>query len=109
MPPRCVFTGATGKEYEYFVYEWGAEFNSDDPGNYAFTCRSADKKHKVLYFGQTKTLQGRCCDDHHKWEAAEEMGVTHILVHRSDASEKVRCAEESDLIARYDPPLNERS
>jgi hypothetical protein len=104
----CIFTGQSGAKYEYHVFDFGTQFTSEKPGNYAFTRRSAELKHTVLYFGQTKHLKNRCCDTHHKWANAEEYGATHILAHLSDADEAVRCAEESDLIARYKPPLNDQ-
>jgi hypothetical protein len=43
---------------------------------------------------------------HECWPEAVRLGATHVLAHTTPAGEQVRCAEEQDLIALWNPPLN---
>lgn len=105
--PTSVWTGVSGRQYTYFVYPFGEDFADVRPANYLFARVTPDGA-IALYFGQTNCLSNRCCPTHHKWDDAVRMGATHIMAHLSDENEFIRCAEESDLIARYQPPLNDQ-
>ena len=105
MVANCAWTGVSGQRYNYEVYELGTKF-SEVPGNYAITRRDAQLRHTVLYFGESDNLNRRCCATHEKWEAAIRLGATHIHAHFGSPSKTTRCAEESDLVANYNPPLN---
>lgn len=105
MTATCVWTGASGQKYTYEVYDFGTVFR-EVPGNYAVTKRDTQSRHTVLYFGESENLNQRCCGTHEKWEAAIRLGATNIQAHRGSSNKSVRCAEESDLVANYNPPLN---
>lgn len=105
MVATCNWTGASGQKYTYEVYEFGTPFN-EVPGNYAITKRDPQLRHTILYFGESDNLKQRCCGGHEKWEAAIRLGATHIQAHRGSPDKTVRCGEESDLVANYNPPLN---
>ncbi len=74
-------------------------------GNYAFVKRLANGNYVPLYFGQAENLQNRI-PQHERWADAARAGATDVMAHSKQGGETVRCAEEQDLIARWNPPLN---
>ena len=99
-----VLTGASGKKYTFYVYPWGAEFKAVG-GVYA-VLKQTGSTYYVIYIGQTGDLSERF-DDHHKKDCFRRHGATHIAAFVEE-SEKARLAAESDLIAAYDPPCNDK-
>ncbi len=100
----CTWVGESGTKYTYSIYKIGTDF-IDCPGNYIFAFESSPGKWTGCYIGQTSSLKSRC-ENHEKEPCAVKRGATHIQVHRSSADEKIRKAEEADLIANYLPPCN---
>ena len=96
--------GVSGQEYLYGVFPMNGAW-SLQPGNYAFSYRAQDGQWVILYCGQTESLAGRF-PNHEEWPRALRVGATHVLAHVTSGGLVVRQAEERDLIAAYNPPLN---
>ena len=97
-------------KYIFQVYPKASNFD-DDAGVYMFTERSVSHHgggtHEILYIGETQSFRDRPLGwGHHKWEAANRLGVTHICVLRID-SRANRVTIQNRLIAAHQPPLNE--
>ena len=96
--------GQSGKPYLYWLYPLGTNFGAT-PGNYIFTQKTEAGEYKAIYIGETDDLsQG--FENHKKMPCIKEHGATHIFVHQSLDALRLRCVEESDLIANYTPPCN---
>jgi len=98
--------GQSGRTYRYHTL---ARVTADGilsvAGNYAFVKQLANGNYLPLYFGQAEDLQSRLpC--HERWAEAVRLGATEVQAHSTQGGELVRCAEERDLIQRWDPPLN---
>lgn len=79
----------------------------DEPGNYIMAKPLENGRWKAIYVGSTPnggTLQSRL-PSHEKWEAAQKLGATTIWTH-TNHNAAARSAEEQDLIANLNPPLN---
>jgi hypothetical protein len=99
-----VWAGASGREYTYWVFAVGTPFNVA-PGNYVFAKATKLGAYSPIYVGETDDLSTRF-GGHHKESCIEREGATHIHVHRSSENEKVRQAEEADIVAKWNPPCN---
>jgi hypothetical protein len=98
-------TGASGTEYFYTFYKFAETRWHRDPGNYAFVYRDEAEEWRVAYVGETANLFQRM-RGHGQWEAAKALGCEYVLVKLSAGGQRERRAEERDLIAKYQPPLN---
>ena len=79
----------------------------DEPGNYIMAKRLDNGTWEALYIGSTPyggTLQARL-PNHEKWESAQRLGATVIWAH-THHNETMMLAEERELIAALNPPLN---
>lgn len=98
--------GLSGRSYRYFfLASIAADSVKTDPGNYLFAQPLSNGKVKVLYFGQADNLSRRL-STHDRWDEARRAGATQVYAHVTQGGEAARCAEEKDLIQRWDPPLN---
>jgi len=96
--PTCQWSGASGAQYTYYIWELPASFNKDQDGNYIYAKKNAEGKWVPIYIGQGD-LKDRT-EDHHQAACISRKGATHIHVHLN-ASEEDRLAEERDLLAHY--------
>ncbi len=94
----CGWNGASGTTYKYWVYPLGTSLKKA-PGNYIIV-RLENNRWVPIYFGETGDLSERF-DGHHKAKCFAKKGATHIHVHTSSDSVKIRQAEEADLLAGY--------
>ena len=101
-----VWTGASGKKYEYTLYGLDAEFNNV-AGNYVFAQEVEPRTWKAVYVGQTDDL-GRRLANHEKKPCVRRHGGTHVHVHGNATGESARREEESDLIKALDPVCNKQ-
>ncbi len=99
-----MWPGASGKEYKYWIYPIGTSFK-DTPGNYIFAKETAPGRWTPVYIGETDSLKDRL-SNHEKMPCVQRHGGTHVHAHTSSADAKTRRAEESDLLAKWDPPCN---
>jgi len=95
--------GASGKEYKYWISPIDSSFK-DEPGNYIFAKETSPGRWTPIYIGESESLEDRLAN-HDKLPCVKRHGGTHIHAHTS-GGESVRKAEESDLIAKWDPPCN---
>ena len=100
---NCTWTGASGKQYQYSIYEKGTTFKAI-PGNYVFAKRIDANRWQAIYVGQTSNLSERF-DDHHKKPCIDRHGATHIHVHRND-DDQARLDEEREIIQYHQPLCN---
>ena len=96
--------GASGREYKYWVSPMNSTFK-DEPGNYIFARESSPGQWKPIYIGETSSLMDRL-SSHEKLPCANRHGATAIHAHTSSGDAQARRAEESDLLAKWDPPCN---
>lgn len=98
-----LWTGKSGAQYKYWIYKLPPDFKAQ-PGNYVFAKETKPGSWAPVYIGQTNDLSERF-DDHHQAGCIRRNGATHIHVHLNK-SKQARLDEESDLIARWNPPCN---
>jgi len=101
-----MWPGASGTKYKYWIHPINASFK-DSPGNYIFAKETSPDRWTPIYIGETDSLKDRL-SNHEKMPCVKRYGGTHIHAHISTADEKVRRAEESDLLAKWDPPCNKQ-
>lgn len=107
MADHIDLPGQSGKSYRYFFLKSiAAPDVKAVPGNYIFTKPgTAAGKVVILYAGQADDLSRRL-STHDRWEEAKRAGANRVYAHTTQGGEAVRCAEERDVIQRWQPPLN---
>ena len=106
-PAKLELTGASGRRYTSYVFEWGATFK---PGGGVYAVTRATPKpdggsaHQLLYIGQTGDLSERF-DVHQKAEVFRRNGANRVCAFAQENAE-ARLAAERDLVAVYHPPRN---
>lgn len=103
MADTIIWTGASGKEYQYWIYPLNTKLDQK-PGNYCVARESQPGRFIPLYFGETADLSERF-DNHHKAPCFARNGATHVHAHLN-ASQDARLTEEADLIKRWNPTCN---
>ena len=97
--PTCTWVGASGTNYQYFVWKLPANFKEGQDGNYIFSKKNTEGKWVPTYIGEGD-LGDRISDNHHQAACIKQKGTTHVHVHLK-AKEEDRKTEESDLLSRY--------
>ena len=101
------FTGQSGAEYKFEVWPRDTIF-PDVGGVYIFSKRDSQRRHTVLYVGQTNSFKDRRLQHHEKWkECANQRGGNVICTYQESSTVR-RLKIESDLIDEYDPPCNKQ-
>jgi hypothetical protein len=100
------FTGISGKSYKY----WSVDISRlylllDQTGNYGFLKPTGGNNYTPLYFGKADSLRDRH-KNHERWREAVALGATVIVAHTTPAGVQACLAEERDLIAKWNPPMN---
>jgi hypothetical protein len=91
--------------YDYsdrFDVDYSINWN-DVGGNYLFAGNTGNGW-KLYYVGITDSFKNRM-SGHPQIVAAKRLGATHIFAH-TNPNAAVRMAEEADIIAYFQPPLN---
>ena len=104
-PLHIYWDGKSGKEYRHWIYKMGTEFPLG-PANYVFAKEVEPHHWRPIYIGETGDLSERF-DNHHKMPCIRRNEATHLHAHKSSEDKEVRCAEEADLIANYNPICND--
>ncbi len=99
--------GASGRTYRYWILDPARDIIRDEPGNYGFVLVLNDGRAVPAYLGETNSLSTRL-PTHEKRSAAYLLGATRVVAHTTPAGASARHAEEADLIAYYNPPLNQQ-
>lgn len=97
------WTGISGQNYEYEIYEIGDSFKPE-AGNYIFCKLNTAGNWEPQYIGQTNDLNERL-GNHDKEACAKLNGATHIHAHLNPV-EANRLVEEKDLIENFKPVCN---
>lgn len=109
--PTCIWTGASGARYQYYIYNLPASFDPEQPGNYIYAKKDYGGMWVPIYIGQGD-LNDRA-NNHHQSTCIKSKGATHFHCHKNSV-ERNRLAEEDDLLANYNQAYaptgcNERS
>jgi hypothetical protein len=100
-----MWSGVSGKEYKYWIYEIGHPMKQE-PGNYIFAKEVKSHEWTPIYVGETDNLQRRLTPNHEKMPCVKRYGGTHIHAHTSSNDETIRQNEESDIRNKWNPPCN---
>ena len=105
-PQKILWSGRWGTNYTYWIHSIGTTFEKA-PANYIYATIGT-KGWIAPYIGKTGDISQRTLDTHHKRDCIVRNGVTHIHVHKSSNDEEERQKEEADLVAKWNPPCNDR-
>jgi hypothetical protein len=98
------WAGKSGAIYRYWIYPFWPTYYAK-AGNYIFAKQTSPGYWLPIYIGETGDLSERF-DNHHKLANAKRAGATHIHSHVNAGGAQARRDEESDLVARWNPPCN---
>ena len=98
-PESCVWKGASGKEYTFWIYELPANLRSGHDGNYIY-CKVENNLWVPIYVGQGDLGDRSDIDSHHQSPCLRIKGATHFHCHKN-ARLADRRAEEKDLLKNY--------
>jgi hypothetical protein len=93
----CVWAGASGAQYTYYIFAIPPNFDPNQNGNYIYAKKINNLWHPV-YIGQGD-LRDRT-ENHHKANCIALKGASHVHA-KLTATESARANEESDLLASY--------
>ena len=97
------FIGASGEAYRFVVSD--GQVRTPSGGVFAYVRHTANG-FELVYVGETENLATGAGE---LWtEAARAHGATHLLT-RLVFARSTRSAEQADLIAAYNPPMNTQS
>jgi hypothetical protein len=93
--------------YEFNVYPFDSDLPWKGIGGIYIFCKIDPQtgQWEPLYVGQTGSFANRIIPSHDQWDAAEELGATHIHAMVAPLA-KDRDKIEEELILELDPPLN---
>jgi hypothetical protein len=97
--PTCIWTGASGTPYTYYIWQLPTTFDPNQDGNYIFAKTNSEGKWVPIYIGEGD-LASRVSDSHHQVTCIRNKGATHAHV-RTNGNEQARKSEEADLLGRY--------
>jgi hypothetical protein len=97
--PICTWTGASGKQYQFYVWPRHPDVNADQMGNYIYTKINDKNEYVPIYIGEGD-LSVRCTKNHHQIKCIDSKGATsvHLVLCAKEAD---RLAMERDLLAGY--------
>ena len=101
------WTGKSGRKFRYWVFPIETKFQKE-PVNFVFARELRKGYFKPIYVGETEDLTTHF-DDHPKSPCLRRNEATHINVHKGSTSDRLRRAEEKDLINNYNPVCNIKS
>lgn len=93
------WTGASGKNYKYWIYELPAILASGVEGNYIYT-RVENRQWQPLYIGQGDLGDRTDIENHHQSTCLKRKRATHVHAH-TNPNKADRLAEEDDLLKNY--------
>jgi hypothetical protein len=98
------WTGKSGCKYKYEIYAVGQLF-TPVPGNFIFAREISPHQWLPVYIGETVRMN-ELFEMSDWWRCILRYNATHIHVHESVTDLRKRCAEVSDLLAKYKAPCN---
>jgi hypothetical protein len=103
MSNSHISTGASGRRYDDQICDFASAWR-DAPGNYIFA-KQTPAGWVALYIGQTCSFQDRI-PSHERWAIARQHGAAHVHAHINHSGERIRQAEEADLVRLHIPRCN---
>ncbi len=103
MTDTCIWTGLSGKKYEYSIYAMDSNWN-DVPGNYIFAKETPPNRWQAVYIGETESFKDRI-PNHNELPCIRRNGGTHVHAH-TNRDRQNRLDEEADLLANNHTPCN---
>lgn len=97
--PTCNWTGESGANYEYQIWQLPVAFDPNQNGNYIFARQNDARLWVPIYIGEGD-LATRVNDSHHQAQCIKSKGATHVHAHLNQSAVN-RKFEETDLLARY--------
>ena len=94
MNEICVWTGASGASYTYYVRPRGAALAPNQMGNYIYAKKDSEGSWTPVHIGQGDLAHSS------QRELLDSRGATHVHMHLT-FTDDARIAEERDLLARY--------
>lgn len=94
-----VWSGASRKQYTYWIHALPTNLSTGQDGNYIYT-KLVNNVWIPIYIGQGDLRDRTNIDNHHQSRCLEIKGATHVHVH-VNALEADRTAEETDLLAGH--------
>lgn len=91
--------------YTFYIYEKDIDW-LDTPGLYIFTGQSSRGEWLPFYVGETGNFKTRGMPTHEDWNAAVELGATHVHAMVFVGTEQERLDLEKQFIQALRPPLN---
>jgi hypothetical protein len=97
----CIWAGASGKKYTFYVYPRGTTVTPMD-GNYVYAKLNAHNQWVPVYFGEGDLSKraGSDSSSHHRKKCIDTKGATHVHMH-GNGDKDSRRTEEMDLLANY--------
>ena len=95
----CIWTGASGTGYKFFIHALPATFKPNQDGNYIYAKKNMAGQWSPIYIGEGDLSQ-RSGAGHHKASCIQQKGAMHFHCHLNP-DERERRSEEADLLARY--------
>ena len=101
MPSKgtAIWSGASGKQYTYWVYVPPTGLSAGQDGNYIYA-KLVNANWVPIYIGQGDLRDRANIDNHHQSQCLKSKGATHVHAH-TNPLEAERLAEEQDLLAGY--------
>ena len=99
---EAIFKGKSGKLHRFAALRPEADFPAA-PAVYAFA-KPAGRGWTPVFLSRTGNLAQRMAW-HERWEEAQRLGATHVLIHHHDKRD-AREAVEADLLAVLRPVMN---
>ena len=95
MAVKCVWTGASGRKYSFYVYARHPRIIKGQMGGYIYAKIDQDNTWQPIYIGQGD-IGVRCTQSHHEIECIDSKGATHVHL-KLTADEYTRKSQERDL------------
>src|SRR5579864_1443611 len=102
--PTIMWSGQSGQQYKFWIFERGTTFTGDPPGIYIHAKQTTPHKWTPIYIGQTGGINVRLTN-HEQESCVDRNGATHIHV-RIVTDENLRLQQEEDLIRQWKPACN---
>lgn len=106
---RIIWTGASGRRYEFEHFAIGQVTWNPVGGVYIFCRQGADRLWYAVYVGETDNFRRRLADEffsHHQRESITRARATHVSALKVVGSASARLAIETDLRHSLNPPCN---
>jgi len=100
MADKCVWTGASGTKYTFYVYPRHPRIIAGQMGNYIYAKIDQTSNWQPIYIGQGD-ISVRCTKSPYPIECINSKGATHVHLKVTRGPEIVRKYQERDLLATH--------